>query len=96
VVSTLNVEVMLDQRGGRVTGSLRAYGPIGRPVGGPVEGSVAGDVLQFQQTDGRLRGDATVNGDEMTGRFVLSGVPPEGRLVLRRVDRAALPPVTRP
>jgi hypothetical protein len=85
-----------DQRGARAVGTIRTFGPT-RLVDGPLEGSVAGDILQFEHAGNSLRGEATVNGDEMTGR-VVGGVTQmsEGRLVLRRVDRAALPPVTRP
>ena len=60
---------MLEQSGARVTGTIRASATA-RGVGGPVEGSVAGDVLRFQQPDGGLKSEATVNGDEMTGSFV--------------------------
>jgi hypothetical protein len=91
---TTYVELKLDQRGALVTGIMRGRGAT--RFDGPVEGSVAGDVLRFQRADGRLRGEATVNGDEMAGSFVSGGYVPEGRLVLRRVDRAAPPPVPSP
>jgi hypothetical protein len=93
-VNTTYVELMLDQRGARVTGILRAYGTL--RIDGPVEGTVAGDVLRFQRADGRLQGEATVNGDEMTGRFVLGGFVPEGRVALRRIDRTAPAPAAGP
>jgi hypothetical protein len=97
-VMNTTVELILDPRGARVTGTMRAYGGLAqRGMDGPVEGSVAGDVLRFQGGgEGRLQSEATVNGDEMTGRFVFGGMMPEGQLVLQRVDRAASPPVQRP
>jgi hypothetical protein len=92
-VGSVWVELMLEQHGARVTGIMRMYGPS-RGFDGPVEGSVAGDVLRFQR--GGFQGEATMNGDAMTGRFVWRGLTPEGRLLLRRIDRAAPAPAAKP
>ena len=77
-------ELKLEQRGSKVTGSMRAYGVLGPgSVSGAVEGSVDGDVFRFKQTSGTtgnrgpVNGEMRVSGDEMSGR-------PWG--VLRRVD----------
>jgi hypothetical protein len=86
------VELKLEQRGAKVTGSMRAraafYGGVFTSE--TVEGSVSGDVFRFTQTSGRptsypLRGEMKVNGDEMTGL-------PWG--LLRRADSS--PPASQP
>ena len=83
-------ELKLEQRGPKVTGSIRAraawYGSVS--TSGTLEGSVSGDVFQFKQTSGSpalIQGKKRVSGDEMT---VLSG-PLWG--VLRRVDASTQP-----
>jgi hypothetical protein len=95
--NTLYVDLALDQSGARVVGTIRTSGPT-RLVDGPLEGSVAGDILRFERagTSQSLRGEATVNGDEMTGQVVGAAAMPEGRLYLRRADRAAPAPMTSP
>jgi hypothetical protein len=96
---SMYVDLALAQSGARVVGTIRAYGAFtfgARSLDGTLEGSVAGDVLRFERTGTPLWGEATVDGDEMTGRFVGVAQMPEGRLVLRRVDRTAAPPMQRP
>ena len=55
-------ELTLTQRGAKVTGN----GQI-RAQKFSVEGTVRGDVLTFNEPSGRLRGEARVAGDEMSG-----------------------------
>jgi hypothetical protein len=97
--STLYVDLALDQSGASVVGTIRTWGPpAARLVDGPLEGSVAGDILRFERAgSSSLRGEATVDGDKMTGYLVgVAALMPEGRLFLQRVDRATSPPVQRP
>jgi hypothetical protein len=53
----------LQQQGQKVTGYFRSLG--GNLPSGPVEGTVAGDVFTFKTTNGVLKGETTINGDEM-------------------------------
>ena len=55
-------EMTLTQRGARVTGNgwLRAQKFS-------IEGTVRGDVFSFNGSGGRLRAEARINGDEMSG-----------------------------
>ena len=55
-------ELTLTQRGAKVTGDGRL-----RAQTFSVEGTVRGDVLTFNEPAGRLRGEARVTGDEMSG-----------------------------
>jgi hypothetical protein len=72
----VDVRLELEQQGSKVKGSIRPSGSIpwrslGRPsTAGPIEGSVAGDVFEFRETNGHIRGQLTVSGDEMTGEIV--------------------------
>jgi hypothetical protein len=94
--TTAYVDLSLDQRGSRVVGTIRYYGTtVFQPADGTLEGSVAGDIFRFERAS--FRGEARVDGDEMTGHVVgVTAWMPEGRLFLRRVDRAASPPMTSP
>jgi hypothetical protein len=74
----------LTQEGSKVTGSMRISGLYGR-YGGPVEGRVNGDLFQFWQLNNPIKGEATVDGDEMKGQLVWLIL---GELRLRRVDRS--------
>jgi hypothetical protein len=68
-----------------VNGFVRVR-PIQSSLGsaeGPVAGDVAGDVLRFSQTDGGVRGEATVTTDQMQGELVWVSVY---RLILRRTE----------
>ena len=65
---SLEIHLDLEQQGPKVKGSARGRGFYGGSYEGPIEGSVAGDVFSFRQTNGPLRGELTVSGDEMTGR----------------------------
>jgi hypothetical protein len=81
---SLSVEMMLEQRGARVTGRVGTT-PLGR-LSGPVEGTVSGDVFRFSQTGGLLNGEATIDGDEMNGEVRGSphGAAGRWRISLRR------------
>jgi hypothetical protein len=57
------MEMTLTQRGAKVTGEGRF-----RATRFTVEGTVRGDVFSFTEPGGRLRGEATVTGEEMTGQ----------------------------
>jgi hypothetical protein len=56
------MQMTLTQRGPKVTGD----GRIGTATVS-IEGTVRGDVLFFSEPRGRLRGQATVTGDQMSG-----------------------------
>jgi hypothetical protein len=56
------VEMTLSQNGPKVTGEGRF-----RATKVKIEGTIRGDVLSFSEPGGRLRADATVTGDEMSG-----------------------------
>jgi hypothetical protein len=80
-----SVELTIAQEGPRVNGFVRVR-PIQSSLGsaeGPVAGDVAGDVLRFSQTDGGVRGEATVTTDQMQGELVWVSVY---RLILRRTE----------
>jgi hypothetical protein len=55
-------ELTLTQRGPKVTGDARI-----RTLKVGIEGIVRGDVFSFSAPGGRLRAEARVNGDEMSG-----------------------------
>ena len=55
-------EMTLSQRGARVTGEGRMRT---QKIG--IEGTVRGDVFTFNEPGGRMRAEARVNGDEMSG-----------------------------
>ena len=57
------MEMTLTQRGAKVTGEGRF-----RATRFTIEGTVRGDVFSFTEPGGRLRGEATVTGEEMTGQ----------------------------
>jgi hypothetical protein len=78
----------LAQQGSKVTGSMRISGFYGR-YGGPVEGRVTGDLFQFWQLSNPIKGEATVDGDQMKGQLVWLIL---GEFTLRRVERS-LPPL---
>ena len=85
----VDVRLELEQQGSKVKGSIRPSGSIpwrslGRPsTAGPIEGSVAGDVFEFKETNGRIRGQLTVSGDEMAGQIVENVTY---RLEVRRIN----------
>ena len=56
------MEMTLSQQGPKVTGEGRVRAEKIR-----VEGTVRGDVFSFADVGGRLRAEATVSGDEMSG-----------------------------
>jgi hypothetical protein len=92
------VNLTMDQHAARVVGTIRGspFAPSTGALNATLEGTIAGDVLRFSGLD--FQGEARVDGDEMTGTFVTvdSRSKHGGRLSLRRVDRAAPPPVSRP
>ena len=72
----LEVRLELQQEGPKVRGNvyLERYATHSQTgTSGPVEGSVEDDVLKFHQTNGSVRAEMTVAGDEMTG-FILAGI----------------------
>ena len=69
-----DMELVLEQRGAKVTGAMRF--PGGGVVywarsreGVPIEGTVSGDTFSFYEVGGSARGEFQVNGDEMTGSW---------------------------
>jgi len=72
----VDVRLELEQQGPKVKGSIRPSGSIPwrsldrSSTAGPIEGSVAGDVFEFRETNGHIRGQLTVSGDEMAGEIV--------------------------
>ena len=79
----------------KVEGSLLGKGFVPallRDAPGPVEGTVRGERFELRRTDGPLRADMTVSGDEMTGQAHTEFGP--GQFRLRRVD--SLPRVNAP
>ncbi len=80
-----NMEMSLKQRGPKVTGEYRLR--IGT---GPIEGTVSGDVFTFSHANGLIRGEATVDGDEMSGKGVARGFSNgDFKLRLQRQPRAS-------
>jgi len=61
VVQSFGITMALRQRGPKVTGELSWP-----QAGGELEGVVTGEVLSFNR--GPIRGELTVDGDEMTGK----------------------------
>ncbi len=81
-------ELVLEQQGAKVTGTIVQRGFTGGNSTGPLDGTVAGDVFTFKATAGRAKGEVTVSGDEMTG-MVYSPAP--GQITLRRVSSSSRP-----
>lgn len=94
----IDLRLELEQEGPRVKGSMRPSGSMPwrsvdqSPIAGSIDGTVAGDVFRFKETNGGIRGELTVSGDEMTGEVVerVAYVA-----VLRRVS-ASVPPRSQP
>lgn len=85
-VHRMELSIDLKQEGPKVEGSLLGKGFVPSPlrdVPGPVEGSVSGKGFEFRRTNGPLRADVTVDGDEMTGQADTGFGP--GQVFLRRV-----------
>ena len=57
------MQMSLEQRGPRVTGEYQYRGEKDF-----IEGTVSGDTFTFRDADGDIRGQATVDGDEMSGQ----------------------------
>ena len=68
-------EIILRQTGARVEGDVRMLGDVRPRLDGPITGTVRGDVLTFARSDGRLRGEFVVAGDEMSGTITLATTP---------------------
>jgi hypothetical protein len=88
--STSGWELNLVQEGQKVKGSIRR-GPLAPsvgPISGLVDGTVAGDAFSFRQTDGLVRGEMTVSGDEMSGVLTFNSTSP---ITLRRVNSPSSP-----
>ena len=86
--TTAEILMDLKQEGPKVEGSVRWMGfafptNIG-DLPGLVEGTVSGDRFEFRRTNGHLRGDVIVSGDEMTGNAHAKSGP--ASIVLRRVE----------
>jgi len=73
------MELTLAQRGPKVTGECRI-----RSTKVSIEGTVRGDVLSFGAPGGRVHGQATVDGDEMSGEGVGSQGYGQFRIKLSR------------
>lgn len=61
------LDMTLSQTGPKATGHVSLTGKNAPPFSGPVEGTVTGDVLKFYRSDGQLKGEVIVAGDEMSG-----------------------------
>jgi hypothetical protein len=86
-VHHMELSIDLKQEGPKVEGSLWGKGFVPallRDVPGSVEGTVSGERFEFRRTNGPLRGDMTVSGNEMTGQAYTGSGP--GQVFLRRVD----------
>jgi hypothetical protein len=94
-VQRMELSIDLRQEGPAVEGSLLGKGFVPvllRDVPGRVEGTVRGQAFEVRRTDGPLRAEMTVTGDEMTGRADTGFGP--GEVFLRRVhppDRVDAP-----
>ncbi len=92
--SPIVLHLELEQAGPKVKGSMRPSGSIPwrsanvAPISGPIEGTVAGDVFKFRETNGSIRGELTVSGDEMSGEVVERIAY---QAVLRRVSSSTRP-----
>ena len=74
------MDMNLEQRGPKVTGVLSTRG--GKT---PIEGTVRGDVFSFATANGRVKGELTVIGDEMSGHGVNMGfLSREMKVMLKR------------
>src|SRR5262245_14270756 len=60
-------EMTLEQNGPKATGKIELGGGVAHNWNGIIAGTVKGDLLSFGLWDGRLRGEVTVAGDEMSG-----------------------------
>jgi hypothetical protein len=86
-VHRMELSIDLRQEGAQVEGSLLGKGFVPtllQEVPGPVEGTVSGERLELRRTNGPLRADMTITGDEMAGP-ASTGFGP-GQFLLRRVD----------
>jgi hypothetical protein len=81
-------ELALEQQGTRVTGSILLRGFTGGNRTGQINGTVAGDVFTFKETNGRVTGETTVSGDEMSG---MVRAPASAQITLRRVNSSPRP-----
>jgi hypothetical protein len=81
-------ELVLEQQGARVTGSMLLRGFTGGNRTGQINGTVAGDVFTFKETNGRVTGETTVSGDEMRG---MVRAPASAQITLRRVNSSPRP-----
>jgi hypothetical protein len=82
----------LRQQGPNVTGTYRTSG-LGNyrsqvVAAGQIEGSVAGDVFAFKDPRGTIKGEMTVDGDEMKGQLTAVRA---SFIILRRSDSAPRP-----
>jgi len=94
-VHRMELSIDLKQEGPKVEGSLLGKGFVPallRDAPGPVEGTVSGGRFELRRTNGPLRADMTVSGDEMTGQADTGFGP--GQFLLRRAD--SLPRVNAP
>jgi hypothetical protein len=98
VTGGASYELVLEQQGPKVKGSVRRSGTmpgVSSPgsISGPIEGTVAGDVFSFRETNGLLTGETTVSGDEMTGEVSFNVVR---TITLRRVSSPSRPKAQEP
>jgi hypothetical protein len=76
------IELVLDQRGSRVTGTITFRGSAFA-----IDGSVSGDVFRFSRANRSLIGELTVGIDDMTGWLTSPSQYVDGRytVALKRV-----------
>ena len=72
-------EMTLQQTGPKATGAVSVPGgALAHDLSGPIVATISGDVVSFSRPDGRLRGDVTVAGDEMSGSVTLTPMSQSG------------------
>ena len=74
------IVMSLSQAGPKATGDIRLIGANGQLWSGRIDGTVSGDAFKFSRPDGRLRGEMSVAGDEMSGTITFGSGTRELRL----------------
>jgi hypothetical protein len=85
------LQLLLEQQGSQVQGSIRNYGVMSACATGegPLEGTVADDVFTFKQTNSPITGEMKVASDQMSGGG--SGHCGRFQFTLRRVNTSSSP-----
>ena len=89
------IDLILEQQGSKVTGSMvwrGSFTSASGTISGGIDGSVAGEVFRFKQTRGvdiGVNGELTVDGDQMSG--VVRWAAGRRDILLRRTDSSPPP-----